>query len=72
MHLNQQLVPLLEQFCAKLLGNCKEFDLESFSCATTQYLLGRHAKISANLLFGFVLYTSNTSISQKISTVVLI
>ena len=29
-HLNQQLAAPLERFCAKLLGDCKEFDPEFF------------------------------------------
>ena len=29
-HSNQQLAAPLEHFCAKLLGNCKEFDPEIF------------------------------------------
>ena len=44
MHSNRQLAALLKRFCAKLLGDCKEFDPEFFSCTTSQYLhlLGRH------------------------------
>ena len=48
MHLNQQLAVTLK-LCAKLAGNCKDFDPEIFSCTTTQYLLGLHVRISGTL-----------------------
>ena len=35
MHLNQQLAAPLEDFCAKLLGNWKEFTPEIVSYTTT-------------------------------------
>ena len=33
MHLNQQLAAPLKRFCAKLLGDCKEFNPEVFFLA---------------------------------------
>ena len=45
-HSNQQLAVPLERFCAKLLGDCKDFDPENLSCTTSRYLLSRHVKIS--------------------------
>ena len=45
-HSNKQLAALLKRFCAKSLGDCKEFDPEIPSCTTSRYLLGRHMKIS--------------------------
>ena len=48
-HFNQQLAAPLKRFCAKLLSDCKEFDPEIFSCTTSQYVLGRHVKISGTL-----------------------
>ena len=53
-HLNQQLATLLEHFCAKLLGECKDFNPEIFSCTTTWYLIGQHVKISGSLCIIFV------------------
>ena len=52
----------LEHFCAKLLGNCKEFDPECFSWTTSRYLLGRHINI-----FGILLVTATVkSLIQNI------
>ena len=48
-HSKQQLAAPLKRFCAKLLGDCQEFDPEIFSCTTLRYLLGRHLKISGAL-----------------------
>ena len=36
-HLNQQLAAPLEHFCAKLLGDCKEFDPDILSCITAVF-----------------------------------
>ena len=55
-HSNQQLAAPLERFCAKLLGDCKEFDPEFFSCTTSQYLLGRHLEISGALCVLLVIF----------------
>ena len=55
-HSNQQLAAPLERFCAKLLGDCKEFDPEIFSCTTSRYLLGRHVKIAGALCIHFVIF----------------
>ena len=41
-HLNQQLAVPLEPFCAKLLGNCKEFDPDIFPALLHGvYLVGK-------------------------------
>ena len=55
MHSNQQLATPLERFCAKLLGDCKEFDPEFFSCTTSWYLLGPHKDIW-HLMYTLVLF----------------
>ena len=52
----QQLAAPLERFCAKLLGDCKEFDPETFSCTTSRYLLGRHLKVSGALCILLVIF----------------
>ena len=56
MHSNQQLATPFKRLCAKLLGDCKEFDPEIFSCTTSQYLLGRHLEISVALCILFVIF----------------
>ena len=53
MHLNQQLAALLKRFCAKLLGDCKEFNPEVFFL---RYLLGRHVRICGTLYILLVIY----------------
>ena len=47
-HSNQQLATPCEQFCTKLLSDCKEFDAD-ISCTTTRCLLDQHVKISGTL-----------------------
>ena len=56
MHSNQQLATPFKRLCAKLLGDCKEFDPEIFSCTTSQYLLGWHLKISGALCILLVIF----------------
>ena len=53
---NQQLAAPLKRFCAKLLGDSKEFDPEIFSCSTSRYLLGQHLKISGALCILLVIF----------------
>ena len=55
-HSNQRLAAPLERFCAKLLGDCKEFDPEIVSSTTSRYLLGRHVKISGALCILLVIF----------------
>ena len=55
-HSNQQLAAPLERFCAKLLGDCKVFDPEFFSCTTSRYLLGWHLEVSGALCILFVIF----------------
>ena len=53
---NKQLAAPLERFCAKLLGDCKEFDPEIFACTTSRYFLGRHLEISGTLCILLVIF----------------
>ena len=53
---NQQLAILLKRFCAKLLGDYKEFDPENFFCTILRYLLGWHLEISGALCILLVIF----------------
>ena len=56
-HSSQQLATPLKCFCAKLLGDCKEFgSWNFFSCTTSRYLLGWHLKISGTLCILLVIF----------------
>ena len=56
MHSNQQLAAPLEHFCAKLLGDCKEFDPEIFPALRSRYLLGQHLELSGALSILLVIF----------------
>ena len=52
-HSNQQLAALLKRFCAKLPGDCKEFDPEILSCTSSRYLLGQHLEDIWRFMYTF-------------------